>query len=159
MRRPAYIVRDDPEAAARIVERIVTSVEGLGAHPASGRPGRVPGTRELVVSGTPYLVPYRVRGETVEILQVFHGPENGRKSSEGQETPTPSRFLYNLILRKSHTMGFERAKLDIDGQIGILKLNHPEVMNAVSPEMVGGLMKALDEVDRRHGFPSDELNR
>ncbi len=61
MRRPAYIVRDDPEAAARIVERIVTSVEGLGAHPASGRPGRVPGTRELVVSGTPYLVPYRVR--------------------------------------------------------------------------------------------------
>ena len=72
MRRPAYIVRDDPEAAARIVERIVTSVEGLGAHPASGRPGRVPGTRELVVSGTPYLVPYRVRGETVEILHVFH---------------------------------------------------------------------------------------
>ena len=56
-------------------------------------------------------------------------------------------------------MEFERAKLDIDGQIDILKLNHPEVMNAVSPEMVGGLMKALDEVDRRHGFPSDELNR
>jgi toxin ParE1/3/4 len=69
----AYIARDDPEAAARIVERIVTSVEGLAAHPASGRPGRVPGTRELVVSGTPYLVPYRVRSETVEILQVFHG--------------------------------------------------------------------------------------
>jgi enoyl-CoA hydratase/carnithine racemase len=46
-------------------------------------------------------------------------------------------------------MEFERAKLDIDGQIAILKLNHPEVMNAVSPEMVGGLMKALDEVDRR----------
>lgn len=68
-----YIARDDPGAAARIVERIVTSVEGLGAHPASGRPGRVPDTRELVVSGTPYLVPYRVRGETVEILRVFHG--------------------------------------------------------------------------------------
>jgi 2-(1,2-epoxy-1,2-dihydrophenyl)acetyl-CoA isomerase len=46
-------------------------------------------------------------------------------------------------------MEFERAKLDFDGQIGILKLNHPEVMNAVSPAMVGGLMKALDEVDRR----------
>ena len=69
----AYIARDDPGAAARIVERIVTSVERLGAHPVSGRPGRVPGTRELVVSGTPYLVPYRVRGETVEILRVFHG--------------------------------------------------------------------------------------
>lgn len=46
-------------------------------------------------------------------------------------------------------MEFERAKLEFDGQIGILKLNHPEVMNAVSPAMVEGLMKALDEVDRR----------
>jgi 2-(1,2-epoxy-1,2-dihydrophenyl)acetyl-CoA isomerase len=46
-------------------------------------------------------------------------------------------------------MEFERAKLDFDGQIGILKLNHPEVMNAVSPAMVSGLMKALDEIDRR----------
>lgn len=75
-----HIARDDPQAAARVVERIATSVNGLAAHPASGRPGRVPGTRELVVSGTPYLVPYRVRGETVEILRVFHGarkwPEN-----------------------------------------------------------------------------------
>lgn len=69
----AYIARDDPGAAARMVDRIVTGVERLAAHPASGRPGRVPGTRELIVSGTPYLVPYRVRGETVEILRVFHG--------------------------------------------------------------------------------------
>ena len=68
-----YIARDDPEAASRVVQRIATSVGGLATHPASGRPGRVPGTRELVVSGTPYVVPYRVRGETVEILRVFHG--------------------------------------------------------------------------------------
>ena len=69
----AYIARDDPHAAARTVERIATSIERLAAHPVSGRPGRVPGTRELVVSGTLYIVPYRVRGETVEILRVFHG--------------------------------------------------------------------------------------
>lgn len=69
----AYIARDDPRAAARMVERIAASVERLAAHPASGRPGRVPGTRELVVGDTPYLVPYRVRNETVEILRVFHG--------------------------------------------------------------------------------------
>ncbi|MGO9061921.1 MAG: type II toxin-antitoxin system RelE/ParE family toxin [Candidatus Binataceae bacterium] len=68
-----YIARDDPEAAAQIVERIATSVDRLATHPASGRPGRVAGTRELMVNGTPYLVPYRVRGETVEILRVFHG--------------------------------------------------------------------------------------
>lgn len=69
----AYIARDDPQAAARIAERIESSVERLKNHPASGRPGRVPGTRELVVTGTPYIIPYRVRGETVEILCIFHG--------------------------------------------------------------------------------------
>ena len=68
-----YIARDDPHAAARTVERIASSVEKLATYPASGRPGRVPGTRELVVTGTPYIVPYRVRGDTVEILREFHG--------------------------------------------------------------------------------------
>ena len=68
-----YIARDNPQAAARMVARIAASVDRLANHPASGRSGRVPGTRELVVSGTPYVVPYRVRGETVEILRVFHG--------------------------------------------------------------------------------------
>ena len=67
-----YIARDNPDAAARIVQRIATSVDRLGTHPASGRIGRVPGTRELVIAGTPYIVPYRVRGATVEILRVFH---------------------------------------------------------------------------------------
>jgi addiction module RelE/StbE family toxin len=68
-----YIARDDPDAAAQMVDRIATSVERLATHPALGRTGRIPGTRELMVSGTPYVVPYRVRGETVEILRVFHG--------------------------------------------------------------------------------------
>jgi 2-(1,2-epoxy-1,2-dihydrophenyl)acetyl-CoA isomerase len=44
-------------------------------------------------------------------------------------------------------MEFERARLDIDGPVATLTLNHPEVMNAVSMEMLGGLMKALDQVE------------
>jgi len=40
--------------------------------PAMGRAGRVAGTRELVVAETPYIIPYRVRGDAVEILRVFH---------------------------------------------------------------------------------------
>ena len=44
-------------------------------------------------------------------------------------------------------MEFERARLEIDGHVATLTLNHPEVMNAVSPEMLGGLMKAMDEVE------------
>jgi toxin ParE1/3/4 len=50
-------------------------VERLGAFPAIGRPGRVAGTRELVVSGTPYIVPYRVRGERVQIITVLHSAQ------------------------------------------------------------------------------------
>jgi toxin ParE1/3/4 len=68
----AYIARESPEAAARIFERIVGSVERLASNPSLGRPGRVPTTRELVITGTPYIIPYRVRGDTVEILRVFH---------------------------------------------------------------------------------------
>ncbi len=44
-------------------------------------------------------------------------------------------------------MEFPRAKLDIEGNVGILTLNHPEVMNAVSTEMIGGIMSALAEVE------------
>jgi addiction module RelE/StbE family toxin len=67
-----YISKDSPAAAVRTVDAIVNAVENLKRFPASGRPGRVPGTRELVVSRTPYIVPYRVRGDTVELLLVLH---------------------------------------------------------------------------------------
>ena len=68
----AYIACDDPQAAAQLVERIATSVDLLASQPALGRSGRVPGTRELVISGTPYIVPYRVIGDTIQILRIFH---------------------------------------------------------------------------------------
>jgi len=68
----SYIALDDPGAARLVVERVLNAVEGLVEHPAIGRPGRVPGTRELVVPRTRYIVPYRVRGETIEVLRVFH---------------------------------------------------------------------------------------
>ncbi len=67
-----YIARDKPAAASRMVAAIQRAVERLADYPASGRPGRVPGTRELVVPGTPYVIPYRVRGQSVEVLRVFH---------------------------------------------------------------------------------------
>ena len=68
----AYIATDNASAARIVVERILAAVVMLAEHPGLGRPGRVPGTRELVVNKTRYIVPYRVRGETVEILRVFH---------------------------------------------------------------------------------------
>jgi toxin ParE1/3/4 len=67
-----YISADDPAAASLVVARVLNAVESLAEQPGLGRPGRVPGTRELVVLRTRYIVPYRVRGDTVEILRVFH---------------------------------------------------------------------------------------
>lgn len=68
----AFIAQDDPAAAALVVERVLDAVATLSAQPGLGRPGRVPNTRELVVLHTRYIVPYRVRGDRVEVLRVFH---------------------------------------------------------------------------------------
>ena len=69
----AYIAKDGPDAARDVAATILASVELLAEQPGLGRAGRVPGTRELVIPGTPYLVPYRVRGGRLEIVAVFHG--------------------------------------------------------------------------------------
>jgi plasmid stabilization system protein ParE len=68
----AYIATDDPEAAHTVVQRVLEAVGALGDQPGLGRPGRVPGTRELVARKTRYIVPYRVNGDIVEVLRVFH---------------------------------------------------------------------------------------
>ena len=68
----SFIAVDDSVAARLVVERVLEAVAQLAEQPGLGRPGRVHGTRELVVSKTRYIVPYRVRGDAVEILRVFH---------------------------------------------------------------------------------------
>lgn len=68
-----YIAQDDPQAAIRTVMLVEDAVTLLAQHPALGRAGRVPGTRELVVPETPYIIPYRVHAKRIEILRVFHG--------------------------------------------------------------------------------------
>ena len=70
-----WIGADNPAAAARMVARIRTAVERLATVPGAGRPGRVAGTRELVISGTPYLVPYRVKGDAVQIITILHSAQ------------------------------------------------------------------------------------
>jgi toxin ParE1/3/4 len=68
-----HIAQENPMAAGRLVATIRQRVQQLQDHPQLGRPGRVPGTRELVISGTPYVAPYRVRDQQVEILALYHG--------------------------------------------------------------------------------------
>ncbi|MBS0341287.1 MAG: type II toxin-antitoxin system RelE/ParE family toxin [Proteobacteria bacterium] len=68
----SFIAQDDQKAARLVVQRVLDGVAALAEQPGLGRPGRVPGTRELVILKTRYIVPYRVHGQTVEILRVFH---------------------------------------------------------------------------------------
>lgn len=70
-----YVEQDDPRAAARLDERIGASVTRLRDFPESGRPGRVEGTRELVVGGAPYVIPYRIEADMVELLRVLHSAQ------------------------------------------------------------------------------------
>ena len=68
-----YIEEFNPAAAAEVAARIIEAVELLVDFPGIGRVGRKPNTRELVVPGTPYFVPYRVVDGRVEIIGVIHG--------------------------------------------------------------------------------------
>ena len=68
-----YIEADSPQAAVAVDERIREQIEVLARFPQSGRKGRIEGTRELVISRSPYIVAYRIKGNTVRILRVLHG--------------------------------------------------------------------------------------
>jgi toxin ParE1/3/4 len=75
----AYIAQDNPKAANRVAAALLNAVERLAELPNLGRPGRVAGTRELVVPGTPYVIPYRVRGDRLEVIAVLHGRQKWPK--------------------------------------------------------------------------------
>jgi toxin ParE1/3/4 len=68
-----HIAKGSEQNAALVASRILNAVELLQAHPELGRPGRAIGTRELVVPQTPYLIPHRVRRDSLELIAVFHG--------------------------------------------------------------------------------------
>ena len=67
-----YIAQENPQAAQKIVHRIKEKVSLLSEQPGIGRLGRVPNTKELVVDKTSFILPYRVRGNKIEILRVLY---------------------------------------------------------------------------------------
>jgi len=67
-----YLAADNPDAARVLQKRIKQGVELLRDNPHIGRPGRVSGTREFVISGTSYIVPYQIREKRLELLRVYH---------------------------------------------------------------------------------------
>jgi toxin ParE1/3/4 len=68
-----YIAGDSPKAASKLLSVIKERAALLQDNPHMGRIGRVDGTRELVIAGTEYILPYRVKDNQIQILAVFHG--------------------------------------------------------------------------------------
>lgn len=71
-----YLLEHNPDAARRARDAIQVAAELLAEYPHRGRPGRNEGTRELVVTGFPYIIVYRVREATIRMLRVLHGSQN-----------------------------------------------------------------------------------
>ncbi|CAN7597167.1 type II toxin-antitoxin system RelE/ParE family toxin [Trinickia sp. LjRoot230] len=68
-----YIEEDSARAAVAVDGQISTQVRQLIQFAETGRPGRIEGTRELVISRTPYIAAYRIIGDTVRVPRVLHG--------------------------------------------------------------------------------------
>ena len=78
----AHIQQDKPIAARRVAKVIRETVTYLATHPNLGHAGRKPGTRELVVGDTPYIVPYRVQDGRLTILAILHGARRQRATRD-----------------------------------------------------------------------------
>lgn len=70
-----YIAQDNPQAALGQWDQIERQADMLIDHPEMGRKGRVAGTRELVISRTPFLLVYRLTGKQIEIVTFLHGSQ------------------------------------------------------------------------------------
>jgi toxin ParE1/3/4 len=70
-----YIQKDNQKAADRVAHKIYSDVTSLEKFPERGRPGRLPGTRDLVLSPLPYVLVYRSRSGFIEIVRILHGSQ------------------------------------------------------------------------------------
>ncbi len=95
-----YIALSNSEkVAAQVAMRIVASVLRLDTFPLSGRPGRVRGTRELVISNSPFIVAYSIENERIVILAIYHGAQSGQRHSKGDQLLGPGRALVHVLAR------------------------------------------------------------
>lgn len=80
-----YISGNNPQAARRIVAKIHDAVRELTRQPYMGRAGRVEGTRELVLTGIPYFIVYRIAGNSIEIIRILHGAQQWPTQPLGED--------------------------------------------------------------------------
>ena len=80
-----FIAENSPRAAVEQGDRIAHQVSQLVQHPELGRVGRKPGTRERVISRTPFIVVYRINGQRIELLRLLHGAQQWPKKRDERE--------------------------------------------------------------------------
>ena len=68
----SYIAQDDPAAATRVATRLERAINLIAERPDIGRPVSDQPVREWCVPGLPFVIPYRVSGDTIEIVRIFH---------------------------------------------------------------------------------------
>lgn len=68
----AFIAADNPQAAARLIDAVRSRAQLLADNPKLGRVGRIPGTREMILGGMPFLIIYRLTPDEVQILRLLH---------------------------------------------------------------------------------------
>jgi addiction module RelE/StbE family toxin len=67
-----YVFQDNPTAAQELILKIQNAANQLQNYPFMGKNGRVEGTKELIISNSPYILIYRVKEESVEVLRILH---------------------------------------------------------------------------------------
>ena len=75
-----YIASENPQAAQKVAAALVKSFGLLSRNPEIGRPSEAGGIREWSVPGLPYLIPYRIKDGSIEILRVFHASRDRPQS-------------------------------------------------------------------------------
>jgi toxin ParE1/3/4 len=67
-----FIEQDSPETARDVARRLMKSMQLLAQNPSLGRPSKTKAIREWSVPDLPYVVPYRVKGDIVQIIRIYH---------------------------------------------------------------------------------------
>ncbi len=68
-----YIAKDSPQIADRVISRLLQAIAILERFPLVGRPGRVEDTRELTITGLPFIAVYHIADETeIDVIAIVH---------------------------------------------------------------------------------------
>jgi toxin ParE1/3/4 len=85
-----YIAENNPSAAIKADEAIRSATRTLAQYPKIGRLGRVRGTRELPIGGTPYILIYRIEADAVVVIQLLHGAQDWPAAGPLNAAETPA---------------------------------------------------------------------